>query len=63
MWVSSWARKGLSDPTIVESEFDEFRNFHKIGRSLHGHYSIGYVLTVQKTYYLAVFHISFNDYC
>ena len=37
-----------SERGIVEAIFYDFRNFHKIGRYLHGHNSKGLVLTLQK---------------
>ena len=43
-----WSFIRQSEIGIVEAIFDNFRNFHKIGRYLHGHNSIGLVLTLQK---------------
>ena len=37
-----------SERGVVEAIFDYFRNCHKIGRYLHGHKSIGLILTLQK---------------
>ena len=43
-----WSFICCSERVIVEAIFDEFRNFHKISRYLHGHNYIGLVLTLQK---------------
>ena len=37
-----------SERGIVEAIFDNYRNFHQIGGYLHGHNSIGLILTLQK---------------
>ena len=59
-----WSFIRHSETGIVKAIFDEFHNFHKISRYLHGHNSIGLVLTLQKhsiyKYFIYLFSIAIN---